>query len=142
MNQEPGTYALVLRGRREAEIEVGRWGRLRVEPAYYLYVGSAFGPGGLRARVARHFRREKKNHWHIDYLREVTEPVEAWCCHAPMRLEHEWAEALSRLPGISCVAGFGSSDCGCEGHLFVMSDKPETAAIRSVLVGATRSESD
>ncbi|MFO1126305.1 MAG: DUF123 domain-containing protein [Methylocystis sp.] len=34
----------------------------------YLYCGSAKGPGGLRARLARHRRKDKRAHWHVDQL--------------------------------------------------------------------------
>lgn len=133
MRSEPGTYALVLHSSLNAAIPIGRWGRLLVEPAYYLYVGSAFGPGGVRARVARHFRRAKRNHWHIDYLREAIEPVCAWCSYAPVRLEHECTRAFGRMEGVSCVEGFGSSDCRCNGHLFTMSTKPNgTEILRTI----------
>ena len=51
MKPEPGSYAVILRNRKQATIDVGRRIQLAIEPGYYLYVGSAFGPGGLRARV-------------------------------------------------------------------------------------------
>ena len=56
-----GTYALVLRSDVSAATEIGRWGRLTIRPGYYVYVGSALGPGGVRARVSRHCRETKKN---------------------------------------------------------------------------------
>ena len=34
----------------------------------YAYCGSANGPGGIAARVARHMRKDKKAHWHVDAL--------------------------------------------------------------------------
>ena len=34
----------------------------------YLYIGSARGAGGIAARLSRHFKAEKKAHWHIDQL--------------------------------------------------------------------------
>ena len=68
----PGTYALVLSASACQKFAVGRLGTLTVEPGFYLYVGSAFGPGGLAARVGRHCRREKTCRWHVDYLRAVT----------------------------------------------------------------------
>lgn len=40
----------------------------------YVYAGSAFGPGGIHARVTRHLRADKKPHWHIDHL-----SARAWC---------------------------------------------------------------
>lgn len=71
MRAECGTYLLVLRSHGEATVQVGRWGPLAVRPGVYLYVGSAFGPGGVRARVGRHLRMRKKPHWHLDYLRPL-----------------------------------------------------------------------
>lgn len=121
----PGTYAVLLRSRLTAEIPIGRRGRLCVRPGYYIYVGSAFGPGGVRTRVDRHFRKEKKNHWHIDFLGEVTDPVGAWYRHGSDQFEHKWAQALERLKAVSCIAGFGCSDCKCKGHLFVASKQPD-----------------
>lgn len=129
VKSDPGTYALILHSSLSTEIRIGRWGRLRIEPAYYVYVGSAFGPGGVRARVARHFRKEKKCHWHIDYLSTAIEPVCAWCSYAPFRLEHEWARAFDRMATTSCVKGFGCSDCSCRGHLFATPTKPDIAEI-------------
>ena len=43
----PGTYALVLRFSSGLEIVVGRLGVLAVQPGFYVYVGSALGPGRL-----------------------------------------------------------------------------------------------
>ncbi|NNE35501.1 MAG: GIY-YIG nuclease family protein [Rhodothermales bacterium] len=129
MKPEPGTYALVLRGRASTEVTVGRWGILRVKPEYYVYVGSAFGPGGVQARVRRHFRKSKRQRWHIDYLRAAAEPICAWCNYASRHLEHEWARAFSQQEGVSCIRGFGSSDCNCDGHLFTMSTEPNGAEV-------------
>src|SRR3954452_25262653 len=44
----------------------------------YLYAGSARGPCGLRARLARHLRRDKAVHWHIDRITTVVQPDGAW----------------------------------------------------------------
>ena len=58
-------------------------------------------------------------HWHIDYLRLHATVEEVWLCHGRKRREHLWARFLSSVPGASVpMPGFGSSDCGCEAHLF------------------------
>lgn len=139
MNSGSGTYAILLRSRSSEAIEVGRWGSLRVKPGYYVYVGSAFGPGGVRARVDRHVRDSKRNHWHIDYLRSVVEPVGVWFSHAPYRLEHEWSQAFSQMEGVSCVSGFGCSDCMCESHLFFMPAAPSRSGVVAILGGSSDS---
>ena len=54
----PGTYALVVRVSGRSEIAVGKLGVLAAQPGFYVYVGSAMGPGGLAARIGRHCRRE------------------------------------------------------------------------------------
>ena len=124
MQSAPGTYLLILRNRSRQDLQVGRWGTLEVQPGYYLYVGSAFGPGGLRARVARHCRKDKPKHWHIDYLRAHALLTSVWYRHDPFRAEHQWAAALASLPEALPLAGFGSSDCTCKTHLFFMQAKP------------------
>jgi Uri superfamily endonuclease len=118
VKSDPGTYALVLQSRSTATIQVARWGQLDLQEGYYIYVGSAFGPGGLRARVGRHFRKEKRKHWHIDYLRENVTPIQVWVCYEAKHLEHEWAQALNKMDEIFAIQGFGCSDCSCSSHLF------------------------
>lgn len=116
-----GTYVLALWLKAPADISIGRLGVFRFPAGWYLYTGSAFGPGGLRARLARHQRRfasGKRAHWHVDYLRERAVWGGAWCSSAARRLECTWAAALQRLPGARIVVpGFGASDCRCLSHL-------------------------
>lgn len=120
-----GTYVLILHSAHTDTIDVGRRGPLSLVPGHYAYVGSAFGPGGVLARVRRHCLAKKARHWHIDYLREVTTPVAAWYSHAPQRLEHDWARALAAMPCAVAIEGFGCSDCRCVAHLFQFPDAPD-----------------
>ena len=124
---DPGTYILTLRCDGTGTIRVGRLGSISLRPGYYLYIGSAFGPGGLRARIGHHGRKSVRPHWHIDYLRRHTtlESV-AYGCGA--RCEHEWAARIGAAPGAAMVLrGFGSSDCSCETHLFRFDEAPSLA---------------
>jgi Uri superfamily endonuclease len=124
-----GTYALALWLAQPATIAVGRLGEFTFPAGYYLYVGSALGPGGLKARLARHLRRQasdKRIHWHIDYLRERAAWVGAWAQASARRLECRWAAAVLRRPGAQVVApGFGASDCRCRSHLVHLPALPE-----------------
>jgi Uri superfamily endonuclease len=120
MKSQPGTYALLLRSDASTSAQIGRWGCLDVRPGYYIYVGSALGPGGVLARVSRHCREHKTKHWHIDYLREFTIPVSVWYSYSPTRLEHCWAKAVAGLTETEPVKGFGCSDCKCNSHLFFL----------------------
>ena len=83
MSSHPGSYALILRAFAQRVVSIGRIGRLHVTSGFYVYVGSAFGPGGIRARLAHHTRIAQSPHWHIDYLRRWTLPEEAWYTHDP-----------------------------------------------------------
>jgi len=107
------------------DVEVGKLGLIRLIPGYYVYVGSAFGPGGLRARVQRHINESKKKYWHIDYIKLFTQPLEIWYSYEPVIREHQWAEIIkiSKHSGI-LMKGFGSSDCSCVTHLFFMKTQP------------------
>jgi len=139
MKSNPGTYALVLRSQTSTKTPIGRWGHLDIQPGYYIYVGSAFGPGGVLARVSRHCRENKSKRWHIDYLREWVTPVSAWCSYDTVHLEHRWAQALAKMPATTPIKGFGCSDCKCESHLFFTARKPLLSAFASVLAGSIES---
>jgi Uri superfamily endonuclease len=120
-----GTYALVLHLEHREEIAVGKLGTFIFPAGYYLYVGSALGPGGLEARLARHRRRDKKLRWHVDYLLEHAQLVEVWSVASTDRRECLWAQAARKLPGSEIpVPGFGSSDCRCPSHLIYLAEKP------------------
>jgi Uri superfamily endonuclease len=113
----PGTYVLWLRSRRSGQTVIGRLGPLVLQPGIYLYVGSAQGPGGLRARVDRHARAAKRRHWHVDYLRAHTRLEAVY--YSEEAVEHEWAREIARAPGAEIpLARFGASDCGCPAHMF------------------------
>ena len=118
LTAQPGTYALILRSRSRATAGIGRRLQLKIEPGYYVYVGSARGPGGLRARLTRHCRAEKRHHWHIDYLSPYANPVSVWYRAGEGQAEHGWAATLSEMGGLTVLAGFGCSDCRCRSHLF------------------------
>lgn len=117
LQSRPGTYALVCRCENRELVPVGCLGACQLREGYYVYVGSAFGPGGVRARVMRHRRREKRRHWHVDYLREHVSVAEVWYTHDPVRREHQWVEAMNSMGLVLSFNGFGSSDCTCFSHL-------------------------
>jgi Uri superfamily endonuclease len=121
----PGSYVLVASVDRDTLVPVGRLGVLRFDAGFHCYSGSARGPGGLEARLARHLRRRKKAHWHVDYLLQHAVLVEMWKAHSTRRLECLFAQALTNLPGARVPApGFGSSDCNCDTHLVYFVCKP------------------
>ena len=123
----PGAYALLIRLDAPTTIHAGRLGAVSLEAGHYVYTGSALGPGGLRARIRRHLRQDKKTHWHIDALTAVAPVSEVWAVETAERLECAWADRLRAVPGTTIPAqGFGASDCACESHLLRVAD-PEAA---------------
>ena len=131
MTAEGGTYALILFCFREKRVQIGKLGRLQLRRGFYVYVGSALGPGGVRARVAHHQKDSQRPHWHIDYLGPQTRLDRIWYSHDRVRREHQWARVVSALRGASVpVAGFGSSDCHCMTHLFFFTRRPSFREFR------------
>jgi Uri superfamily endonuclease len=139
MKSKPGTYALILKSDLKHSVQVGRWRQIDIQPGYYIYIGSAFGSGGIQARVLRHFRSNKRRHWHIDYLREHLNPVGVWYSHDPRRLEHRWAQTLCSAKGMSPIQGFGCSDCMCYSHLFLIASSPDIALFSRIAKGKIES---
>lgn len=139
----PGTYAMWFRCESTATVTVGRRGRLGLVPGHYIYIGSAFGPGGIKARVARHCRQRKPKRWHIDYIRPYLTPLGVWYSHSPEHLEHVWANALADTLGSVPIDGFGCSDCRCRAHLFWSEHAPDLVKILAqVLVPANATFAD
>ena len=125
MLAKPGTYALILHSPSAEVIRVGKLGQLQIQSGFYIYVGSAFGPGGLRARISHHRHISNHPRWHIDYLRAVTCLQGIWYTYDSIRREHQWAEVFvcSKRASIP-FGGFGSSDCRCQAHLTYYQSQP------------------
>ena len=107
-----------MRAQDQQQLQIGRLGGMQLSKGWYVYVGSAFGPGGLAARVSRHLQRHKTRHWHIDYLIWATTVREVWYSQRQRDLEHCWAQAALDQPAArNLLRGFGASDCQCLSHL-------------------------
>ena len=131
-----GSYLLVLRLNARQRIAVGGLGRVFFPAGWYVYVGSARGPGGLGARLGRHLRTGKPLRWHIDYLREKADVCGIWASPGPENREHDWAgqlrgEAAASMPAV----GFGASDCRCAAHLFHFRRTPAETGLFDRLAG-------
>jgi Uri superfamily endonuclease len=108
-----GAYALLIELETPLRVNAGAK-RARLAPGLYVYCGSARGPGGVAARLARHMRRDKRAHWHVDQLTSVGKVLGAWVF--PGWCECEVNEDLATWP--MPLDGFGSSDCRrCRAHL-------------------------
>jgi len=120
-----GSYVLVLQSDSEGRINIGRLGSLKLRRGFYLYVGSAFGPGGLRARVGRHAQRHKPLRWHIDYLRARTLLKAVVFSIDRQQHEEAWSSQIQGWPDTGIpMPGFGASDSRASSHLFFLSERP------------------
>ena len=111
-----GAYVLVIDTENVIALKI-RGCAHRLSPGRYLYCGSARGPGGIRARVGRHLKKEKSLRWHVDQLTvkgEISKVIVA-----PDATECALFEKLSDMRGSEVpIPGFGSSDCRrCPAHL-------------------------
>ncbi len=77
---------------------------------------------GLHRRLARHQRRRKRFHWHVDSLREAADNVVALPIRSSCPLEGELARTLATAYPAG-PAGFGASDAHGT-HLFYSAGDP------------------
>lgn len=139
-----GSYILLVELATEKNVLIGKLGYLFLPKAFYAYVGSAMN--GLEARLARHLRKEKGLHWHIDYLLKEAKLLEIILCpsepFAPchsegtkrpknptqgkLQVECFLAQALAKE--FQSIPGFGSSDCKCQSHLYFTNEKDRLRA--------------
>jgi sugar fermentation stimulation protein A len=119
-SQARGTYILLIEIPRGVRMEVGALGPLTFPQGFYAYCGSAMG--GLKSRISRHLRRNKKICWHVDYLLEKGRVRGVLFAVTNERLECRLAEGLGNV--FNTYHGFGSSDCHCPSHLVFSKELP------------------
>jgi Uri superfamily endonuclease len=119
-------------------IRVGSLGSIDFD-GIYAYVGSALN--SLDARVSRHLRRDKRKHWHIDYLTSNDRVNIRYVLCAEIDKSKKDDDGIDGIDGIdgqwskrryeciisrgiaekgSSIKRFGSSDCKCASHLHLL----------------------
>lgn len=130
--RDGGAYAVILRLPAAVTVPVPRPGGT-LPAGLYVYLGAAYGPGGLRARLRRHVNGGGRRHWHLDYLRPAADVLAV--AVRPGGSECAWTNAL--LAGADAgapLARFGSSDCRrCPAHLLHL--PANTAAAKVARLG-------
>ena len=121
-----GIYILELYAKNEFQISIKKFKDIILLKGYYYYVGSA--QKNLSQRIDRHYRTEKKIHWHIDHLttdENVILKNALAILSAPKNLEEEIANNFPSLfGGKILIKGFGNSDTkGSITHLFFRAKK-------------------
>lgn len=130
-----GIYLLELYLDSEIRIPHRKFSHLPYKSGFYYYIGSA--QTNLNKRIQRHIRKNKKMHWHIDYLTSRTELN----CNKiyilekqSKQIECKLIKTLSESFEISFPAiGFGSSDCSrCVSHLLYSKLKIDQSQLLSL----------
>ena len=120
-NEDRGDYMVVLQLAMDADISIGAKGQIHFPKGYYVYTGSA--KKNMAARLARHQRKRKQMHWHIDYLRQHCSVTAVIPIRTAADLEHDIARAVDAIAPWH-IPGFGCTDCRCASHLFGFEDNP------------------
>ena len=125
-----GRYLLLITLDETTKLTIGRLGEFHFDHGNYAYIGSAFGLGGLSARIKRHLRQpgEKRQHWHIDHLLTVAGIRDVGWSTEVRFSECDWSRSLAEQ-GRHWPPRFGASDCGCEGHLVQFEGQIRTETI-------------
>jgi Uri superfamily endonuclease len=119
--EDRGLYLLVLRLKKGQKIKAGKLPEAYFNSGCYLYVGRA--KRGLKRRLDRHLRKDKKLFWHIDYFLRKTEVMDVW-----IKLYYfDECRIVSQIRKFLKNSGipqkkFGASDCRCPSHLLYLPD--------------------
>jgi Uri superfamily endonuclease len=109
-----GSYILLIKLEKDQEIKIGKLGNILFKKDFYIYIGSALN--GLEQRINRHLIRDKKSHWHIDYLLQFGKIIDVYYKESNLKEECNVAKKLEEK--LFLIPGFGCSDCRCRSHLF------------------------
>jgi Uri superfamily endonuclease len=107
------SYQIFFTLNRSVELQIGKLGKFIFPKGNYVYTGSA--KKNVDQRIQRHQIKNKKLHWHIDYLLNRDE------CKIQKFIKSHLDECIlnQTTSGKIIVPGFGASDCtnGCISHL-------------------------
>ncbi len=115
-----GSYVLLVYLDQEKVIKIGSLGEIIFNKGWYVYVGSALY--SIEKRIQRHIAKEKKLHWHIDYLLKYADVFCTFYKESTSQEECMIADAFQQR--FKSIPHFGCSDCHCPSHLFTGSYEP------------------
>lgn len=136
--KEKGVYVLGLTNTGRHAVKVGALGDVGFNPSgRYCYVGSAMS--GLRHRIARHLRVEKKTRWHLDWISPVMLPSFIILARTFERVECTLSGKLHASGRFVPVPRFGNGDCSsCVSHLYEFTGSGRGAANEGALAFLSR----
>lgn len=121
-----GTYVLELYAKKKFQISCSKFSKQFFRKGYYYYAGSA--QKNLVQRIQRHLCKEKKLHWHIDYLTTIpsVQIENIFIANGtPKEMECNFISSLLLNYGLEIIVNnFGNSDCKkCKSHLLYSNKK-------------------
>ena len=121
-----GIYVLEMFIREKIDFHHNALGNHSFQKGYYYYAGSA--QKNLSQRIERHIKKNKKRHWHIDYLTsnnniEITNVY--LLKNYSKNYECKLVKVLIEKYDLEIIIrGFGNSDCkSCESHLLYSNNR-------------------
>lgn len=107
------SYQIIFKLNRNVEIRIGKLGWFKFPAGMYIYTGSA--QKNIDKRIQRHQKKNKKKHWHIDYLLAMDEST----IKEIVKSDIDECTLNQLTPGKIVIPNFGASDCheGCISHL-------------------------
>ena len=113
MTSDKISYQIYFILNKSIHIQIGKLGRYTFPAGKYIYTGSA--KKNIDQRIQRHQMKNKKLHWHIDYLLSRDE------CKIQKIIKPELDDCIlnKATPGKLIFPGFDAIDCrkGCISHL-------------------------
>ena len=122
-----GCYCLIIEVKENKKIKIGKLGKIEFKTGFYVYVGSAMN--SLESHLKRHLRKNKKLHWHIDYLLNHSKIDMIIYNISNKKIECEISQNMKNISGN--IDKFGCSDCDCTSHLYYF--KKKSNAIESII---------
>jgi Uri superfamily endonuclease len=120
ISKDPGVYAIIIYIKDNINLTLAK-NIHYFSPGYYVYLGSAKQYGGIKTRVNRHLKRNKKLKWHIDYLTSNPLVKIDAIIYAKTKIFKEctFVKILKKNYFEIASKNFGSSDCKekCGAHL-------------------------
>lgn len=98
-----GTYILKIYLKQNTKIK--NWD---LKKGFYFYIGSANMKNGLKTRIERHLNKNKKEHWHIDYLTNSKNSSIKKIFVSFSNIEKEVAKEFLKI--LEPIKNFGNSD--------------------------------
>lgn len=121
-----GIYILEIELKQTLILKHKKFNETKLVSGFYYYVGSA--QKNLLSRIKRHYKKDKKLHWHIDYLtsRREAEIKNAYIIkNLNKNYECKLTSELEKKFKLNFpIIGFGNSDCTrCKSHLLFSEKK-------------------